>query len=385
MDPDEYEDYEAFMGGGLSFEDELAMEEEIEREVMGPPDDFEDEDNLAASPQQAAASQTPQAVAATSAANAAPPRAAEASVNEADLDAAMDEVEAENQVEDAEPREVVRCFAMPLEAGGTASLRMLAKRAKGSTPLSGVGSAGYTLLSQPMSAIRDQIDRQAAAAAKAREEAQAADEAKAAKVAADAAAKAAAREAAGETVDEEADEESATKASASLPPAPPAALWVEKYAPKKFVDLLSDERLNRHVLRWVKEWDGLVFGRFPPTNPYGAQSAPKGRPERPLMLISGPPGLGKTTLAHIVAKHAGYRPAEINASGASAAAASQPAPLATPLPSHAFALHPASRRVPAVPCSFNYSPPPSDTLPPPSDSHAMPPPIDSVSSLSPLL
>ncbi len=31
------------------------------------------------------------------------------------------------------------------------------------------------------------------------------------------------------------------------------------------------------------------------------------------MLISGPPGLGKTTLAHIVAKQAGYKVFEINA------------------------------------------------------------------------
>ena len=38
------------------------------------------------------------------------------------------------------------------------------------------------------------------------------------------------------------------------------------------------------------------------------------RPAQKTALLHGPPGLGKTTLAHVVAAHAGYRAIEINAS-----------------------------------------------------------------------
>lgn len=38
------------------------------------------------------------------------------------------------------------------------------------------------------------------------------------------------------------------------------------------------------------------------------------RPKIKVCLISGPPGLGKTTLAHIISKHAGYNIIEMNAS-----------------------------------------------------------------------
>lgn len=38
-------------------------------------------------------------------------------------------------------------------------------------------------------------------------------------------------------------------------------LWVEKYRPKSYFDLLSDESTNRSLLTWLKMWDKIVFNR----------------------------------------------------------------------------------------------------------------------------
>lgn len=39
-------------------------------------------------------------------------------------------------------------------------------------------------------------------------------------------------------------------------------LWVEKYRPRKYLDLLSDESTNRSLLSWLKMWDKIVFNRY---------------------------------------------------------------------------------------------------------------------------
>ena len=34
-----------------------------------------------------------------------------------------------------------------------------------------------------------------------------------------------------------------------------SSLWVNKYAPRTFTSLLSDEATNREVAKWIKAWD----------------------------------------------------------------------------------------------------------------------------------
>ncbi|XP_063171230.1 chromosome transmission fidelity protein 18 homolog isoform X2 [Candoia aspera] len=123
------------------------------------------------------------------------------------------------------------------------------------------------------------------------------------------------------------------------------SLWVDQFTPRRYVELLSDDYTNRCLLKWLKLWDVLVFGKeepcrkallpsgtHPPFKPSREQRTRwktkaqmteealeaeldrHNRPKCKVALLCGPPGLGKTTLAHVIAKHAGYNVVEMNAS-----------------------------------------------------------------------
>ncbi|XP_029413624.1 chromosome transmission fidelity protein 18 homolog isoform X2 [Nannospalax galili] len=121
-------------------------------------------------------------------------------------------------------------------------------------------------------------------------------------------------------------------------------LWVDEFAPRHYKELLSDDFTNRCLLKWLKLWDLVVFGHERPTRKprpsieparvgkeamgpgkwksheqvleemLEAELDPNWRPRQKVALLCGPPGLGKTTLAHVVAQHAGYCVVEMNAS-----------------------------------------------------------------------
>ncbi|WAQ87280.1 hypothetical protein PtA15_8A184 [Puccinia triticina] len=128
-------------------------------------------------------------------------------------------------------------------------------------------------------------------------------------------------------------------ASASLPPKVenpnpgPRSLWTDRYRPAKFIDLIGDERTFRSAMSWLKTWDRCVFkkieskkrkrdrsqpqwGSSAQSNLFAeaAETDPYGRPQEKVLLLAGKPGLGKTTMAEVLATQAGYQVIEINAS-----------------------------------------------------------------------
>ncbi|KAI1151132.1 replication factor RFC1 C terminal domain-containing protein [Nemania diffusa] len=112
-----------------------------------------------------------------------------------------------------------------------------------------------------------------------------------------------------------ADEEKARKAavargatSATQAAQPPSAqLWTVKYAPTQASHICGNKAAVQKIQKWLKGWPQAKRFNFQKRGADGLGG------ERAIIL-SGPPGIGKTTAAHLAAKLEGYDIIESNAS-----------------------------------------------------------------------
>jgi replication factor C subunit 1 len=72
-------------------------------------------------------------------------------------------------------------------------------------------------------------------------------------------------------------------------------MFVDKYTPKSISDIIGHKEQITQITNWLLSWD-------------------QGMPETRSILVTGPPGIGKTTTVHLIAQSLGYKVTEYNAS-----------------------------------------------------------------------
>uniref|UniRef100_M4BGR0 Replication factor C subunit 1 n=1 Tax=Hyaloperonospora arabidopsidis (strain Emoy2) TaxID=559515 RepID=M4BGR0_HYAAE len=88
-------------------------------------------------------------------------------------------------------------------------------------------------------------------------------------------------------------------------------LWTDKYKPQTLDHMIGNIELGKKLKTWLLDWEAMhVKGtkKIPFSTKLAENRGAK------TVLLSGPPGIGKTTIANLVARECGFECTELNAS-----------------------------------------------------------------------
>jgi len=127
----------------------------------------------------------------------------------------------------------------------------------------------------------------------------------------------------------------ASEAAPAVPKAPPASdkeppkkqliptgtvalgteQWPDKYRPKSLREVVGNGMVVQKIVAWLKSWKDVHIHKKPPPDilKEGGRGQGAGAAGR-AALLSGSPGIGKTTTALLACKEVGLMPVEFNAS-----------------------------------------------------------------------
>ena len=93
-------------------------------------------------------------------------------------------------------------------------------------------------------------------------------------------------------------------------------MWTEKYRPKNIYELIGNQAVVDQLYEWLKDWDETILkGKKKQVSFRRGQSwQDVANINARAALLSGPPGIGKTSAARIVCAQLGYEVIEQNAS-----------------------------------------------------------------------
>lgn len=98
-------------------------------------------------------------------------------------------------------------------------------------------------------------------------------------------------------------------------------LWTKKYAPVTLSDIMGNQDVIRKLRSWLNDWDTVVIkGIKKDIKPnfskggFGGGNFAQSNPNARAAMLSGPPGIGKTTVARLIAAELNYSIIEQNAS-----------------------------------------------------------------------